>query len=82
MEHDVVDVQVATRRQVAGHDLQGQAEPLRVATWIAPNRRQPVFSTVQPRVLEPGIGWPSLYSRRPMVTVAPAADGFAQALVW
>ena len=75
MEHDVVDVQVATRRQVAG-------QPGWVATWMAPNRRQPVFSTVQPRVLEPGTGWPSLYSRRPMVTVAPDADGFTQALVW
>src|SRR4029453_8644786 len=36
----------------------------------------------QPRVLEPGTGLPSWYSRSPMVTVVPGADGRTQALGW
>src|SRR5215216_2264955 len=30
-------------------------DPARLATWIAPNWRQPDFSTVQPRVFDPGL---------------------------
>ena len=57
-------------------------DPPALATWIAPNLRQPAPSTVQPSVFEPGTGRPSRYSRRPMVTVAPGEDGRTQALVW
>jgi hypothetical protein len=57
-------------------------DPRWLATWIAPNWRQPVRSTVQPRVLEPGTGLPLRYSRSPMVTVVFGDDGRTQALVW
>ena len=82
MQHDLVDIDVAARRQVAGHDLEREPRAAWLVRWIAPNLRQPVRSTVQPRVFEPGTGRPSTYSRSPMVTVVPGSDGRTQALVW
>ena len=82
MEDDLVDVEVAAGGQVAGRDLQRRCDPRWLATWIAPNWRQPVRSTVQPRVFEPGTGLPLRNSRSPMVTVVSGDDGRTQALVW
>jgi len=82
VEDDLVDVEVAAGGKVAGHDLERQLRPLLAGHVIAPNWRQPLRSTVQPRVLEPGIGLPWRYSRSPMVTVVFGDDGRTQALVW